>query len=210
MAIRFSTPSLSVLFGLPIVIGSLALSAGCTFEPPGSVLGKDNGNGNGNGNSVDAGGGGGAVDAAPMGAPETMTIGFTTTPRGIGPYTPKNIVAAWIESPDGTFITTIYRHSAVRTSSLKAWNAVAPIPPVDVTSGATRNTHNTPISATWTIPSEVPDGDYTVRVETSEVNANTPADNAQASFVFSKNGTAVSLTPAEANYDNVTLVYSGR
>ena len=204
MAIRFSTPSLSVLFGLPIVLGSLALGASCTFEPPGSVLNKDNGN------SVDAGGPGGTIDAAPMGTPETMTIGFTTTPRGIGPYTPSNIVAAWIESSDGTFITTIYRHSLSRTSSLKAWNAKAPVPPVDVTSGATRDDHNTPISATWTIPSAVPDGDYTVRVETCEVNANTPADNAQASFVFSKNGTAVSLTPAQANYENVTLVYSGR
>ncbi len=205
MAIRFSTSSLSALFGLPILVGSLALGAGCTFEPPGSVLTKDNGN------SVDAGGGPGeTVDAAPMGTPETMTIGFTTTPRGIGPYTPKNIVAAWIEAADGSFITTIYRHSAVRTSSLKAWNAVAPVPPVDVVSGPTKLNHNTPISATWTIPGEVPDGDYTVRVETSEVNANAAGDNAQASFVFSKNGTAISLTPTQANYDNVTLVYSGR
>ncbi|MBL4633391.1 MAG: hypothetical protein JKY56_05950, partial [Kofleriaceae bacterium] len=137
-------------------------------------------------------------------------IGFTTTPRAGEQYSPNNIVAAWIESADGNFITTIYRHSGIRASYLKAWNAKAPIPAVDVTSGSTKLDHNTPISATWTIQSDVPDGDYNVRVETSEANVNTAAENAQASFPFSKNGTAVSLTPTQANYDNVTLVYSGR
>lgn len=204
MANRFSSSSLSCLFSLPLVVGSLAFGVGCTFDPPGSVLAKDNGG------NTDAGGGG-TPDAGTVLTPETMEIGFTTTPRGIGPYTPKNVVAAWIESADGTFISTIYRHSDARTSSLKGWIAKAPVPAVDVASGPTKLDHNTPITATWNIAAAaVPDGDYVVRIETCEVNANTPADNAQASFTFSKNGTAATLTPTEANYENVTLDYSGR
>lgn len=210
MANRFSSSSLSCLFGLPLIVGSLAFGASCTFDPPGSVLEK------GNGGTPDAGGGGGGggPDASlPVGPAETMTIGFTTTPRGIGPYTPSNIVAAWIEAADGTFISTIHRHSDLRTPSLKGWNAKVPLTPMDIDglSGATRANHNTPISATWDIAAAaVADGDYVVRVETCEVNANSPDDNAQASFTFTKNGTAVSLTPTEANYENVTLEYSGR
>lgn len=206
MANRFSSSSLSCLFGLPLIVGSLAFGVSCTFDPPGSVLEK------GNGGTPD-GGGGGSADAPPSVTPETMTIGFTTTPRGIGPYSPKNIVAAWIEAADGTFVSTIYRHSDIRTPSLKGWNAKVPLVPMDIDglSGATRLDHNTPISATWDVAAAaVADGDYVVRVETCEVNANTPAENAQASFTFTKDGTAVSLTPTEANYENVTLEYSGR
>ena len=186
---------------LPILVGTLALGIGCEFEPPGSVI--DNGGGGGGGNSPDASGGGGG--------PEEMTITFTTIPRDNEEYSPKNVVAVWIQNANGDFIDTIDRYSAGRTGSLKAWNAVAPVPPVDTVSGATRNNHNTPITAKWDIQAaNVPDGEYTIRIETCESNANTPDDNAQATFLFSKNGTAATLTPTEDNYSDVSIEYSGR
>ncbi len=209
-----ASPAIPVLRSF--LLGALLFGGGCTVgEIPSEGDVADAGSGGEGGNTPDAdtGGGGDTPDADPGAGngPEDMTITFTTEPRDNERYSPKNIVAVWIQNANGDFIETIDRYSATRTGSLRAWNAVAPVPPVDTVSGATRNNHNTAITATWDIKAaNVPDGEYTVRIETCESNANSPDDNAQATFLFTKNGTAASLTPTENNYSNVTIEYSGR
>jgi hypothetical protein len=60
------------------------------------------------------------------------------------------------------------------------------------------------------IPAAVPNGTYTIRVETCDTNAVTPADNTQGSFIFEKNGTASVQTGIDiAGYTGVTIDYSG-
>lgn len=194
-------------------IGSaLALGAGCTFEPPGSVL--DNGGGGGGGGAgADAGGGGDEGDAGPAASDETMTITYTTQPVGnVADYAPRNVVATWIEDSGGAFVQTINRQSLARTQHLVAWSQMSggQAADEDAVTGATRANHATPVSATWAIPAALPDGSYTIRVETCDQNSNDAAQNTQGTFTFEKNGTASSQTPAVAGYSNVSIEYSGR
>jgi len=213
----FSSKRLPLL----LVLGSaLALAAGCTFEPPGSVL--DNGGGNGGGGDNGGGGGGGAgADGGIVGAAdgggggggdgtETMTITFTSQPVG-GQYAPKNVIATWIEDPAGGLVQTINRQSGTRSQYLLAWSQKSggQAQDQDAVTGATRANHNTPISATWTIPAGLADGTYTVRVETCDRNSNDAAQNTQGTFTFEKNGTASTQNPVVNGYSDVTIEYSG-
>ncbi len=186
---------------------ALALGAGCTFEPPGSVLRP--------GSGADGGGGGGTADASPSG--ESMTITFTTeeTPGLATPnFAPTNLVATWIEDANGAFVQTIDRQQSGFAQYLLGWEAMSggAIADQDAVSGATRADHVAPVSATWAIPAELPDGIYTIRVETSDGNAVSADQNVQGSFTFDKNGTASVVTPEAPvpGYTNVSIDYSGR
>lgn len=190
-----------------LALGSaLALGAGCTFEPPGSVLGGGGGGGGGGGAD------GGDEADADIGGDETMTITFTSEPVGGSQYAPANVVATWIEDANGAFVQTINRQSAVRTQHLVAWTQMSGglAADQDAVTGATRLDHNTPVTATWAIPAALPDGIYTVRVETCDDNSATAEQNTQGTFTFEKNGTASTQTPVGLGYSNVTLDYSGR
>ena len=190
-----------------VSFGALLIAGACTFEPPGSVLNENGGGGTG----ADAGGVDDEADGGAPGAAESLSVTFTTAPRG-GQYAPANIVATWIEDAAGTFVATIDRQSLVRTSSLRAWNAVAGAD-TDAVTGATRLDHAAPITILWDISAlETPlvDGAYNIRIETAETNANTPADNAQATFPIEINGTPAITNPTADSYLNVTVDYSGR
>jgi hypothetical protein len=191
---------------LPLFVGALVLAAGCTFEPPGSVLN------NTVGPRVDAGtvvpGDDGDVGGGDL---ESLTFTFTSQPVGIDPvYAPANIVATWIEDSLGAHVATIDRKSAVRTNSLVAWRAASGANNTDAVTGATRLDHAAPVTVQWMIPAAIPNGIYTIRVETCDTNAVAPADNTQGTFTFEKNGTASTQTPVGVlGYTNVTIDYSG-
>lgn len=193
-----------------LALGSaLALGAGCTFEPPGSVLG---GGGGGGGGGAD----GGDEADADIGGDETMTITFTSEPTAglaVPNFAPANLVATWIEDSNGAFVQTVDRQLSNNYARyLLGWAAMSGgiATDQDAVTGATRPNHNTPITATWSIPAELPDGIYTIRVETTDGNANSAEQNTQGTFTFEKNGTASTQTPVGLGYSNVTLDYSGR
>ena len=127
--------------------------------------------------------------AAPTSEAATLTATFTTTPNG-GQYAPNHVVAVWVEGAGGTFVKTIGRWSATRTSSLIAWNQKAGATDVDAVSGATIATHATPLTVTWNLTDRqgatVPDGTYTIRMELADSNATTTAQNHQGTFTFVK------------------------
>lgn len=137
-----------------------------------------------------------------------MSITFTSTPNG-GTYAPKSVLATWIESSGGEFIKTIDRKSADETNRLVAWRAMAGQQDTDAVSGATRDNHKTPVTATWSIDPALPNGIYNIRVETADSNAVDPGQNHQATFQFEKNGTASITTPTDPNFLNVKIDYSG-
>lgn len=198
-----SRPTKRLALLASVALGSaLAAGAGCTFDPPGSVVEKNGG--------ADSGVIAGEADGAP-GGDETMTITFTSQPVG-GQYDPLNIVATWIEDANGAFVQTINRQSAVRTQHLVAWTQMSGglAQDQDAVTGATRANHNLPVTATWSIPAELPDGIYTVRIETCDDNSNTADQNTQGTFTFEKNGTASTQTPIDVGYTDVTIDYSGR
>ena len=123
----------------------------------------------------------------------SLTATFTTTPNG-GQYAPNHVVAVWVEGPGGTFVKTIGRWSAARTSSLVGWRAKAGTADVDAVSGATINSHTAPLSITWDLKDRnntiIVDGTYTLRMELADSNAAQPAQNHQGTFTFVKGATA--------------------
>ena len=139
----------------------------------------------------------------------SLTATFTTSPNG-GPYAPNHVVAVWVEGPGGTFVKTIGRWSAVRTSSLVAWVAKAGAADADAVSGATIATHATPLTLTWDLKDRnntvIPDGTYTLRMELADSNAAAPANNHQGTFTFVKSAT-VQMQSALTNggFSNVSI-----
>jgi hypothetical protein len=146
---------------------------------------------------------------APPGIP-TLSIMFTASTAG-GVYNPKNIDAVWIQGPGAatTFIKTIGRWSGVRTVHLVAWNAAAGAGDVDAVSGATQATY-APLSLTWDLKNKqgtvIPDGMYTVRMESTDLNATTAAQNHQGTFTFVKGATAQNQTGlSNGGFTNVSI-----
>jgi hypothetical protein len=131
------------------------------------------------------------VDAAPPadGAPRlTITATSSPTPGG-GPYAPRNVVAVWVEA-QGAFVKTIDRRAGARRQHLVAWTAVAGGNDVDAVTGATRNNHVAPLAISWDLVGRdgavIPDGTYTIRMESTDLNANQAAQNNQGTFTFTK------------------------
>ncbi len=174
---------------------TLSLLAACTIgenSNPGGGNGDGMGDGDGNGD-----GGDGALppDAAiPADAAVvtgTLEITGTASPTGIGQYAPNHVLAVWLEGPGGTFVKTIDRQAQVRTAALVAWRAKAGNTDVDAVSGATRPSYGTPFTITSDLldragAAEIPDGTYTVRMESSDLNAVTANQNNQGTFTFIK------------------------
>lgn len=162
-----------------VLLLSIALVTAC----PGNIDSPNPG--------VDASGGGGtdaAVVDAPSGTGARVQITATSSPSG-GQYAPRNVVAVWIES-NRTFVKTIQRWSNARTRHLVAWNLAAGAGDADAVSGATRQNHATPLAITWDLRNRqgaiVPDGTYTIRMESTDLNATTAGQNHQATFSFVK------------------------
>lgn len=138
-----------------------------------------------------------------------LTATFTTTPNG-GQYAPKHVVAVWVEGSGGSFVKTIGRWSATRTSSLVGWRAQAGGADVDAVSGATILTHTAPLTVTWDLKDRagaiIADGTYTLRMELADSNANTPAQNHQGTFTFVKSTTAqMQAALTSGGFTNVSI-----
>lgn len=144
------------------------------------------GPGPGGGPDAPAGGSGTGTDAAAGAAGLAITV--TTSPSG-GNYAPRNIVAVWVEQ-GGTFVKTIDRRAATRKQHLIAWNAAAGTTDVDAVSGATRANHTAPLSISWDLTDRagavVPDGTYTIRMESADANSSQATQNNQGTFTFVK------------------------
>lgn len=151
---------------------------------------------------------------APVGGPGTLQISATATPTNGGTggeYAPRNCDAIWIEGPGG-FIKTIGRWAGTRKQHLVAWTAAAGGNDADAVSGATRNDYNPALTATWNLQDRqgqvVPDGMYTVRMESTDLNATNAGQNNQGTFTFMK-GTAPQMQTALANggFTNVSITF---
>ena len=197
------TRSVAFKSQLPLLVGALALAAGCTFEPPGSVLNNQVGP------SVDGGAGGGADADTGVESTESLTFTFTSSPVGqVLDYAPANVVATWIEDSAGAYVATIDRQAATRVNHLVAWRAASGPNNLDAVTGATRLNHAQPVVVNWDIPASLPNGIYTIRVETCDANSNTADQNNQGTFTFDKNGTAALTTGLDGNgYTGITIDY---
>ncbi|MEI7597157.1 MAG: DUF2271 domain-containing protein [Bacteroidota bacterium] len=139
--------------------------------------------------------------------PGTMTFNVTTT--STGNYSPKHVVAIWIEDANGIFVKTKLRQAVARKQWLATWITKSAENVVDATTGATLANHTAPITVSWNgtnvAGTLVPDGTYKVGIQMAWSNANGPVSY----FTFTKGTTPFSSTPtATSNYTAMTLTWN--
>lgn len=145
---------------------------------------------------------------------ETLQVSFRTSPAG-GQYKPQHCDAVWIEDTLGSLVKTLARWGKRRHGCLVSWAAkVGDLSSVDGVTGATVPNHDAVLAATWDMKNgagtEVPDGVYVVRIETTDRSARRPTHNHQGRFAFRKNGKASSQKLRAKGFPEVVITYSGR
>lgn len=115
-----------------------------------------------------------------------------------GTYSPKHVLAIWVEDADG-FVKTRKAMANQRKQYLYTWKAASNYNVVDAITGSTLNSHQTH-TVTWDCTdldgNIVPDGEYTVWVEFTDKHAQGPL----YSLTFTKGPQAQSISPADQTY----------
>ncbi|CAN5634145.1 hypothetical protein BH11MYX1_BH11MYX1_03100 [soil metagenome] len=123
---------------------------------------------------------------------QSVTAKFLTTPPG-GNYAPRNVTVVWVEDSGGTFVKTIARWANQRKQYLISWVAKAGPNDADAVTSATRQDHTLQIMAIWDLKDKngnvIPDGTYTIRMETADADVTTASMNHQGTFTFVKGPT---------------------
>lgn len=140
-------------------------------------------------------------------AETTGELTFTVrTVTANGNYSPKHVLAIWIEDANG-FVKTRKAMANQRKQYLYTWYAASNYNEVDAITGSTLTSHQTH-TISWDCKDLngdlVPDGDYTVYVEFTDKHAQGPL----YSIVFTKGPNAQTYTPAdETNFKDLELIY---
>lgn len=136
------------------------------------------------------------------------SLTFSVTTTSTGNYSPRHVVAIWIEKADGTFIKTKLKRANTRVQWLNQWVTKSGQNVVDAITGSTINAHQTENivwNATDVNAAVVPDGDYKLWIQMAWANTNGPT----YSIPFTKGATAVNLNPAnQTNFTNMSLVWT--
>lgn len=134
-------------------------------------------------------------DKTTSGGELTFTVRTVTAN---GTYSPKHVLAIWIEDADG-FVKTRKAMANQRKQYLYTWHAASAYNVVDAITGPTLNSHQTH-TVTWNCEdlsgNIVPDGVYTVWVEFTDKHAQGPL----YTLDFTKGTEAMSLSPADQTY----------
>jgi hypothetical protein len=118
----------------------------------------------------------------------TLAVTFSTSTYG-GQYSPRHVLAAWIENSSGSFVKSLMVYAAARKSYLTYWNSNSSGITTDATTGATLSSHSSH-TCSWNGKNSsgtmVADGTYKLCVEYTESNST----GKFATFSFSKATTA--------------------
>jgi len=143
---------------------------------------------------------------------QSVTAKFLTTPPG-GQYAPRNVTVVWVEDSTGTFVKTIARWANQRKQYLIDWNLKAGANDVDAVTSATRQDHALQIMAIWDLKDRngnvVPDGTYTIRMETADADVSSAASNHEGTFTFIKGATPqVQNNLSNGGFSVASITYS--
>jgi len=143
----------------------------------------------------------------------TLSVSVKTSSTG-GNYSPRNILAIWVEDSSGKFVKTLLAYAEKRKTHLNTWEASTNASgsmynAVDAITGATQSSHATR-TCSWDGTDYnkkiVPDGDYKIRMELTDKNAT----GNTASYTFTKSTQAQLLTPKDVpSFSAVSLSWSG-
>ncbi len=142
-----------------------------------------------------------------QGTPGTVDVSVTTLPNGID-FSPKHVLAIWIEDGSGNFIKTLKLNADKRKEYLYTWNNKSSGNTTDATTGATLGSHTTH-SVSWNCTNTsgvvVDDGNYSLRVEYTSEHAQGPI----TSIGFSKAADELTFQPTDETYFiDMDLVYT--
>jgi hypothetical protein len=131
-----------------------------------------------------------------------------TTVNNNKKYSPKNVLAIWIETGSGTFVKTLKLNAASKKQYLYSWIASSSQNTTDAITGSTlssHTSHNVSWNGTDISGSLVDDGNYKVIIEYTSEHAQGP----KASFTFNKSNSQVSLQPSNETYfNNISLSFT--
>lgn len=124
----------------------------------------------------------------------------TTTSTYNGKYSPRHVLAIWVESSSGTFVKTLMVYAAARKQYLTNWlKSTSSGNSTDAITGATLSSHGTR-TCTWdgtdSSGNTVGDGTYNVCMEFTENDGT----GKYASFSFTKGTSTASESPSASNY----------
>lgn len=136
-----------------------------------------------------------------------VTFKYTTI-TAEGAYSPKHVLAVWIEDGKGNFIKSLKVMGVDRKKYLYTWNAKSAKNEVDAVSGATLTSH-TPDSVSWDCRDVnqkfVADGKYTLAIEYTDQHKQGPVYRAG----FTKGTKPFSLKfPDQEYFKNMVLDFS--
>jgi len=130
--------------------------------------------------------------------PGALSFSVTTISNGAS-FSPKHVLAIWIEDGSGNFVKTLNLNANKRKQYLYTWNDKSSGDVTDAVTGSTLSSH-TSHEATWdgtnTSGATVADGDYQVQVEYTSEHAQGPMTTVQ----FTKSASGFSVTPNDATY----------
>ncbi len=132
----------------------------------------------------------------------TLSVSVLTVAPG-GGYSPKNVVAIWIETNAGVFVKSLLVYANARKVDLTTWYPNSAGNVVNAVTGATQSS-NTTRTCSWNGTdvngAVVVDGTYLVCMNIAD------GKTAFASFPFVKSTAAVTLTPANvAGFSNISI-----
>lgn len=138
----------------------------------------------------------------------TLSFSVTTKSAG-GNYSPRHLLAIWIENTGGTFIKTKIKYGNSYLQYLNVWKSKSGSNVVDATTGQTLQSHGTR-TFTWNATNVsgalVPDGDYKIWIQMTDKNAN----GATANVTFTKGPNAISnqTFADQGNYTQTSLSWT--
>lgn len=135
--------------------------------------------------------------------PGTLTVTTTTVSAG-GGYSPRNIVAIWIQDASGKFVKSMLVYANVRINDLSTWTTNSAKNKVDAVTAATQSSHATR-TCTWKGTNvsavTVPDGTYTVKLELNDGNARV----ATYTFIKGTSPTTGTVSASSGSFSNVSI-----
>jgi hypothetical protein len=142
---------------------------------------------------------------------QTVTINFTTTKTATPTYTPNNVLAVWIEKAAGGYVRTVAEFGQTRIANLAVWSTASAKNTTDAITGASQNSLGAR-TYIWNVrdvnKAVVPNGNYLVKMELSDHNNGSAANNNEASFPITVGTTKVTTTPANlGGFTNVSIVF---
>lgn len=142
----------------------------------------------------------------------TLSVSVTTGTTG-GTYSPRNVVAIWIEDNSGKFVKTLLAYANTRKTHLNTWEASTTAAGsafniTDAISGATQSSHGTR-TCQWNGKDYsgklMADGVYKIQMELTDKNAT----GNTASFTFTKGPNTQNLAPANVpSFSSISINWS--